>query len=35
MPLTRELQHFIHCLETREEPLVLDVTIAPTATLAP
>ncbi len=21
MPLTRELQHFIHCLETREEPL--------------
>ena len=21
MPLTRELQHFIHCLDTREEPL--------------
>ena len=20
MPLTRELEHFIHCIETREEP---------------
>jgi predicted dehydrogenase len=20
MPLTRELQHFLHCMETREEP---------------
>jgi len=20
MPLTRELEHFLHCIETREEP---------------
>jgi predicted dehydrogenase len=40
MPLTRELDHFIHCLETREEPrtsgeeaiLVLEILTAGTVT---
>ncbi|MGN6768083.1 MAG: hypothetical protein ACTHJY_23320, partial [Rhizobiaceae bacterium] len=40
MPLTRELEHFMHCIETREEPrtdgeeaiLVLKVLTAGTVT---